>query len=210
MSTLLILGAGGHAKVVAEAALASGQATALAFLADGRTGTELGWPVLGPLHWADHSEIREQWPVAVVAIGLTIARLSWLDRLHQLGYQLPPVLHPSAVISPSASVGAGSVIFSQSVLQAECRIGRGVILNTACSIDHDVRLADGVHIAPGAHLAGNVSVGYRSWIGIGAAVIQKVRIGDDVTVGAGAAVIRDLPDGVTAVGVPARVVGTSG
>ena len=84
-------------------------------------------------------------------------------------------------------------------------IGSGAILNTGCSVDHDAQLADGVHLCPGARLAGEVHVGARSWIGVGASVIQQVRIGSDVTVGAGAAVVRDLPDGVTAVGVPARV-----
>jgi len=86
-----------------------------------------------------------------------------------------------------------------------CRSAGDAILNTGCSVDHDVQLDDGVHICPGARLAGEVQVGSRSWIGIGASVIQQVRIGSDVTVGAGAAVVRDLPDGVTAVGVPARV-----
>jgi serine acetyltransferase len=90
-------------------------------------------------------------------------------------------------------------------VQSFATIGVGAILNTGCSVDHDAQLADGVHICPGARLAGEVQVGSRSWIGIGASVIQQVRIGSDVTVGAGAAVVRNLPDGVTAVGVPARV-----
>jgi acetyltransferase-like isoleucine patch superfamily enzyme len=85
-------------------------------------------------------------------------------------------------------------------------IGTGAIFNTGCSVDHDAQLADGVHICPGARLAGAVHVGTRSWLGIGASVIQQVRIGSDVTVGAGAAVVRDLADGVTAVGVPAKVI----
>jgi acetyltransferase-like isoleucine patch superfamily enzyme len=97
------------------------------------------------------------------------------------------------------------VVFAQAAVQALASIGVGSILNTGCSVDHDAQLAGGVHICPGAHLAGEVQVGSRSWIGIGASVIQQVRIGADVTVGAGAAVVCDLPDGVTAVGVPARV-----
>ena len=86
-----------------------------------------------------------------------------------------------------------------------CPLVGDAILNTSCSIDHDVQLAHGVHVCPGARLAGEVQVGERSWIGIGASLIQQIRIGCDVTIGAGAAVISDLPDGVTAVGVPARV-----
>lgn len=205
MAPLLILGAGGHATVVAETALAAGIASDLAFLDDRPLSSVQGWPVLGPLALARSPELRQQWPQAAVAIGRAAIRLQWLQELETLGYVLPFIIHPSAVVSPSASIGAGSVLLAQAVLQAGSRLGRGVILNTACSVDHDNQLADGVHICPGAHLAGEVGVGHRSWIGIGASVIQQVRIGADVIVGAGAAVVRDLPDGVTAVGVPARL-----
>jgi len=195
MSDLLILGAGGHAKVVAETALASGYASRVTFL-DDRTHT--------PLVQALEPHIREQFPAAVVAIGHTATRLHWLEQLSALGYALPVLIHPTAWVSPSASLGPGSLVFAQAALQAQASIGMGVILNTGCSVDHDVCLADGVHVCPGARLAGEVTVGARSWIGIGACVIQQVRIGADVTIGAGAAVVHDLPDGITAVGIPAR------
>ena len=139
------------------------------------------------------------------AIGHAATRLHWQQQLFAAGYELPVLIHPSAWVSPSAQIGPGSVLFAQVVVQAQVRIGAGAILNTSCSIDHDVQLADGVHVCPGARLAGEVQVGERSWIGIGASLIQQIRIGCDVTIGAGAAVISDLPDGVTAVGVPARV-----
>jgi sugar O-acyltransferase (sialic acid O-acetyltransferase NeuD family) len=210
MTGLLILGAGGHAKVVAETALACGVASRLAFLDDRCSGSDqlppiLGWPMLGPLVEALEPETRAQFPAAMVAIGHSATRLLWLERLQAAGYALPVLIHPTAWVSPSAQLGPGSVVFSQVAVQAQATMGTGTILNTSCSVDHDAQLADGVHICPGARLAGAVQVGERSWIGIGAAVIQQVRIGADVTIGAGAAVVRDLPDGVTAVGVPARV-----
>jgi sugar O-acyltransferase (sialic acid O-acetyltransferase NeuD family) len=210
MSSLLILGAGGHARVLAETALASGRFVSVAFLDDRCTGPAqlppvLGWPVLGPLAQALESSTQQQFAAAVVAIGHAVTRLRWVDQLQAAGYPLPVVVHPTAWVSPSAQIGAGSVVFAQAVLQAQAVIGRGAILNTGCSVDHDALLGDGVHICPGARLAGEVQVGQRSWIGISASVIQQIRIGSDVTVGAGAAVVRDLPDGVTAVGVPARV-----
>ena len=96
-------------------------------------------------------------------------------------------------------------MFAEAVLQADSFVGMGSILNTGCSVDHDSQLADGVHICPGARLAGEVYVGARSWIGIGSSVIQQVRIGSDVIVGAGAAVVSDVPNQVTVVGVPARI-----
>ena len=209
MSGLLILGGGGHAKVVAETALASGHTSCIAFLDDRPLPSILGWPVLGHLDQALDPTIQAKFPAAIVAIGHSFTRLRWLAKLQTAGYRLPLLIHPSAWISPSAHVGPGSVVFAQAAVQAQAVVGIGSILNTGCSVDHDAKLSDGVHICPGARLAGEVKVGARSWIGIGSSAIQQVRIGSDVTVGAGSAVINDLPDGVTAVGVPARVVSSN-
>jgi sugar O-acyltransferase (sialic acid O-acetyltransferase NeuD family) len=214
MAGLLLLGAGGHARVVAETALSTCRFSRIAFLDDRCTGPaqlpdQLGWPVIGPSTAALDPQIRHQFPAALVAIGSATVRLHWLPRLAAAGYELPIVIHPTAWVSPSALIGIGSVVFAQAAIQAQAVIGSGAILNTGCSVDHDAQLGDGVHICPGARLAGEVQVGDRSWIGIGASVIQQIRIGADVTVGAGAAVVRDLPDGVTALGVPARVLPTA-
>ena len=213
-STLLILGAGGHGRVAAETAVVCGIATKVSFLDDRCLGEHrlppvLGWPVVGSLGQALDDGIRTQFSSAVVAIGHAAIRLHWIQQLQAIGYDLPVLKHPTAWISPSAQIGPASVVFAQAVVQAQASIGMGAILNTGCSVDHDAQLSDGVHICPGARLAGEVKVGARSWIGIGASVIQQVRIGSDVTVGAGAAVVRDLPDGVTAVGVPARVLSSN-
>lgn len=209
MTALLILGAGGHARVLAETALAQGGFSEIAFLDDRAhqqtDPTVLGWPVLGPLHRASEQSMLHSFKAALVGIGDAAKRQYCLNQLSTIGYERPRLIHPTAWVSPSASLGPGSVVFAQAAVQAQAHLGAGVILNTGCSIDHDVHLADGVHICPGARLAGEVHVGKRSWIGIGACVIQQVRIGSDVTVGAGAAVIQDLPDGITAVGVPARI-----
>ena len=211
MSGLLILGAGGHGKVVAETALASGVVSSVSFLDDRCTSLNawlpvLGWPVIGPLVLSLQAETAAQFDAAVVAIGHAATRLHWIQQLQNAGYHLPVLVHPTAWVSPSAQLGPASVVSAHAAVQAEASIGTGAILNTGCSVDHDAQLADGVHICPGARLAGEVNVGARSWIGIGASVIQQVRIGSDVTVGAGAAVVRDVPNKVTVVGVPARVV----
>lgn len=214
MVALLLLGAGGHARVVAETALAAGHFSTIAFLDDRFCGPEplpdqLGWPVIGSLAAALDPQIRQQFSAAFVAIGNASIRVRWLQILASAGYELPVVSHPTAWVSPSAQLGPGSVVFAQSSIQAQVSIASGAILNTGCSVDHDALLGIGVHVCPGAHLAGEVQVGDRSWIGIGASVIQQISIGDDVTVGAGAVVVRDLPNGVTAVGVPARVLPTA-
>ena len=211
MTRLLIIGAGGHAKVVAETAIANGLASSLAFLDDFLVSKEspaslLGWPVLGPLSLSLERTTFVQYDAAVVAIGHATTRLLWINRLQDAGYQLPSLIHPTAWVSPTAKLGSASVVLAQATVQSQALIGMGAIVNTGCSVDHDSHLAEGVHICPGARLAGGVRVGARSWIGIGASVIQQVCIGSDVTVGAGAAVVCDLPNSVTAVGVPPRVV----
>ena len=214
MTRLLILGAGGHAKVVAETAIASGFASSLAFLDDAYSSADssssfLGWPVLGSLISSLDEGFSSDFDAAVVAIGHALVRLRWIQNLQDAGYQLPVLIHPTAMVSPSSQLGPASVVFAQVAVQPHASIGTGVILNTGCSVDHDAQISDGVHICPGARVAGEVKIGDRSWIGIGASVIQQVSIGSDVTVGAGAAVIRDLPNSVTAVGVPARFVYSS-
>ena len=200
--------------MVAETALASGAASSVAFLDDRCPGLDaclsvLSWPVIGPLELALDADISSQFDAAVVAIGHAATRLHWIQQLQVAGYDLPLLVHPTAWVSPSAQIGPASVVFSQVAVQAQASIGAGAILNTGCTVDHDVQLADGVHLCPGSCLAGEVQVGFRSWIGIGASVIQQVCIGSDVTVGAGAAVVRDLPNSVTAVGVPARVLSSN-
>lgn len=208
MTSLLILGAGGHARVLAETALAQGGFSEIAFLDDDYQQADpkvLGWPVLGPLHRASEPLMLQSFQAALVGIGNAAKRLHWLDQLSTIGYERPRLIHPTACVSASASLGPGSVVLAQAAVQALAHLGTGVILNTACSIDHDVHLGDGVHICPGARIAGDVHVGARSWIGIGACVTQQVMIGVDVMVGAGAAVVQDLEDGVTAVGVPAQI-----
>lgn len=115
----------------------------------------------------------------------------------------PALIHPAAVISPSAIIGGGSLVMPGVVVNADSHTGKGVILNTTCSVDHDCKLGDFVHVSPGARLAGSVTVGSGTWIGIGASVIQNITLGNNVVVGAGAAVISNVPDNLRVAGVPA-------
>jgi sugar O-acyltransferase (sialic acid O-acetyltransferase NeuD family) len=200
---LLIIGAGGHGKVVADAAHQQGAWKNLAFLDDDPrlTGTIVGRPVLGVLQAT--AELRHEYPDAVVAIGSAELRLRLMDDLRRQGFKLPVVQHPSASISPFAALQEGCVVFAQSAINADTTLGRGCIVNTGATIDHDCAIADGVHVSPGAHLAGGVRIGRASWIGIGACVRENIVVGGQVTVGAGAAVVKDVEQGLTVVGVPA-------
>lgn len=196
----MILGGGGHGRVVADIAAALGVST-FAWLDD----DPAAGGVLGPLNRCHDAALRRDYPRAVVALGEARLRLHWLTQLQGLGFACPVLVHPTAWVSATAQLGAGTVVMPQAAVMAGARLGQGCIVNTAASVDHDCDLADGVHVCPGAHLAGAVTVGRGSWISIGASVIQGRHIGAGVTVGAGAAVVHDLADGVTAVGVPARV-----
>jgi len=196
---LLILGAGGHGCVVAEIALGLGY-TEIERLDDDPAAPN----VMGPLAHCQQPDLQKCFPEALVAIGNARLRLSWIEELQRLGFTCPALVHPRAWVSPTATLGAGTVVMPQAAVMSRARLGRGCIVNTAASIDHECVLADGVHVCPGAHLAGAVQVGTCSWIGIGSSVIQGRTVGDHVTVGAGAAVVQDLASGVTAVGVPAR------
>lgn len=131
-------------------------------------------------------------------------RIQLHERLLAAGLQPVTLAHPNAQIAPNASLGAGCQLMAGAIVNPEARLGRQCIINTKASVDHECLLADGVELAPGATLCGIVRVGCNGWIGAGATVLPRITIGRDATVGAGAVVIRDVPDGATVVGVPAR------
>lgn len=204
MGALLIAGAGGHGKVVADAALATGRWDEVVFIDDAWPGKrENGrWGISGKIE--DFLEWRVHCKDAVVALGNNRLRLTIQHRLADAGFEIASVVHPSAQISQFAQIGAGSVVFANAVVNVDTVIGEAAIINTAATIDHDCRLGMGVHVSPGVHLAGGVLVGDFSWIGIGGVVRQLISIGSDVIVAAGAVVVADVPDGITVMGVPAR------
>jgi sugar O-acyltransferase (sialic acid O-acetyltransferase NeuD family) len=203
LNGLLIIGAGGHGKVVADTALLLGWEN-VAFL-DDRAATmssPLGLPVVGTL--ADLTAHRRAFSSALVAIGDAKLRLELTDRCRRSGLEVISIVHPMAFVSKYTSIGPGSVAFAQSAINADVKVGAACIINTGATVDHDCVIGEGVHVCPGAHLAGDVRVGDRSWIGIAATIRQGITIGRDATVGAGAVVIADVADGSTVVGVPAR------
>ena len=201
---LLLLGAGGHGRVVADIAAATGW-RGIAFLDDRwpALSQNLAWPVLG--NFGDIAARAADCTAMLVTIGGNRSRLQTHRDLCERICFIPTLIHPSAVVSPHATIGAGSVVMANAVINAGARIGEAVIINTAATIDHDCCLADGVHVSPGAHLAGGVDIGEASWIGIGSAIREGIVIGADVVVGAGAAVVADIDDRLMAAGVPATV-----
>lgn len=127
-----------------------------------------------------------------------------LSREYPMKYAV--AIHPTAIIAEDVQIGEGTVVMAGAIINPGSRIGRHCIINTGAIIEHDCKIEDFVHISPGVKLAGDVRVGRMTHVGIGASVIQKIKIGQDTIIGAGAVVIRDIPDNVTAVGVPAKVI----
>ena len=205
MKKLLVIGAGGHGKVVADTAQACGTWQSIGLLDD--RFPELrqagAWKVVGT--GRDWQAYLPDDVDLLVGIGDNQTRLRLQTELVAAGYTLPVLVHPHAWVSPDAQVEAGTVIFAGGVVNAGALIGEAAIINTAATVDHDCSVGAGVHLSPGVHLGGNVTVGRCSWLGIGAVVRHGLKIGAEVMVGAGAAVVAELPDGVTAVGVPARL-----
>jgi sugar O-acyltransferase (sialic acid O-acetyltransferase NeuD family) len=203
---LAIVGASGHGKVVADAALLSGWET-VAFFDDAWPATSAvgHWPVVGTT--SDLLRRRDEFDAAIVAIGDNRARLARLEELSRAAIALATVVHPAAVVSASATVGPGTVLCAGAVLNPDARLGRGCIVNTCASVDHDCELGEGVHVSPGAHLGGGVRVGEATWIGIGAVVRHAIAIGPRVMVAAGAVVVADVGADVTVFGVPAKAAG---
>jgi sugar O-acyltransferase (sialic acid O-acetyltransferase NeuD family) len=207
----LIIGAGGHGKVVRDILSASRKYRAVGFLdADpalvGTTVAGLG--VLGSIHLLPKlsaQKIRH----AIIAIGDNRTRLSCAAAVGSYGIELINAIHPDSYVSSSATLGKNIVIAAGACVATEAKIGDSCIINTHAVVEHECELADGVHMCPGALLAGRVKVEAAAFIGLGAKVIQCLTIGSGATVGAGAVVLRDVPAGVKVVGVPARAISTA-
>lgn len=203
---IVVIGAGGHAKVCVELLQSMGEEVAYCVGGAGASGTCAGAPVLAgdehlaTLHDRGHSCV-------FVAIGNNSARERLAVTATTMGYTLVSAISPHAVVSKSARLGAGVAVMAGCVINADAEIGDLAIINTGATVDHDCRIGFATHIAPNCALAGNVVVGRRSLLGIGCDVIPGRTIGEGVVIGAGSVVVSDICDGVTAVGVPAKATG---
>lgn len=198
MARLAILGAGGHAKVVADAALSSGSFGEIFFFDDGNP-QQL---VVGSTE--DLLKAHGEFDGVVVAIGDNSVRHDKYELLRSSGVSIATVVHSSAVIAASAVLGAGCVVFAGTVVNPDARIAENSILNTRCVVDHDCILESSVHIGPNVALGGGVQLGTRSWIGIGATVKHGVSISANVLIGAGAVVVKNISEPGIYAGVPAH------
>jgi len=209
MSTqkVFVYGARGHGKVVADILLACKDTRFAGFIDDDaelQGATIFGLPVCGNGQWLQEQAGRMRVAVAL-GIGDNFARQRVAEKCLAWDAELATVVHPTASVSASAQLGPGTVVMAQAAINPDARTGSGAIVNTAASVDHEVELGDFAHVAPNAAMGGASRLGLLSLIGMGAVVVQCVGIGARSIVGAGAVVTHDIPDGVVAFGVPARI-----
>jgi sugar O-acyltransferase (sialic acid O-acetyltransferase NeuD family) len=206
-SDAVIFGASHQGKVVLEVLRAQGSYRVLGFLDDdsGKHGTVFaGSPVLGGTEWALHNAERKL--AAIVAIGRNDARVKAQEALRAGGIELLNAIHPSAVVMPGVTLGAGNLVCAGAVIITGTSLEDSVVVNTAASVDHDCVLQTGAYLAPGVHTAGCVDIGRGAFIGVGAILGPGVKIGASSIIGAGSLVLCDIPSHVLAFGSPAKVV----
>jgi sugar O-acyltransferase (sialic acid O-acetyltransferase NeuD family) len=207
MQKTVVYGASGHGKVVADILLACKDPSFAGFIDDRAElqGTHvLGFPVFGNGCWLEKEAGNTRVTVAL-GVGDNLARQRLAEKCLAWGAELATLVHPTASISPSAELGAGTVVMAQAAVNPNARIGQGAIVNTGAVVEHDVVIGEYAHVAPHATMGGASSLGDCSFLALNATVLQCVRVGSHSIVGAGAVAIRNIPDYVVAFGVPARI-----
>jgi sugar O-acyltransferase (sialic acid O-acetyltransferase NeuD family) len=201
---VVIYGASGHGKVIADIVTKSGK-TVLGFVDDNETLWDkpfCGCPVRkGSSHLFEYAK-KEDFSV-IIGIGDNHNRREIVKAMESLGASFGSAIHPSAQLGNDVNIGEGTVIMANSVINPGARVGRHCIVNTGVTIDHDCIIGDFVHLSPGAHLGGRVRVGNSSWIGLGASIINNIHIAEHTIIGAGSVVIRNVDAYTVVAGNPA-------
>lgn len=192
---MILYGASGHAKVIIDILEANG--VSIDYVVDDN-------PLIKELLGYEVRRNSGVYDEALIAIGSNEIRHRIVQSIVVGRYMT--AVHPTAVVSPRASIGCGTVVMQGAIIQSSVRMGNHCIVNTGAVVEHDCVLSDYVHVAPHATLAGNVCVGERTWIGAGSVVRQGIAIGADCVIGAGAVVIKDVPDHAVMAGVPAKLI----
>jgi sugar O-acyltransferase (sialic acid O-acetyltransferase NeuD family) len=205
---VLIVGGGGHAKVLIDMLRLRSMRILGITEAD---PTKLGTEVLGVRVIGDDKAISEHTPGNLLlvngigSVNLPRARKTVFEKFKEKGFTFATIIHPSAVVAPDVVLGEGCHIMAGAVIQPGSRIGMNTIVNTGSSVDHDCLIGDHVHISPGVTLSGGVTVGRMTHIGAGATIIQGIRTGDNCLVYAGSVVVDDVPAETQVLGVPAKI-----
>ena len=199
---LIIIGASGHGKVVADIAEQLHKYEEIVFLDDNDSLDKcMGYPVVGK-----SDRIEEYLNVVdfFVAIGNAKIRKKVMKQLQERNASIVTLIHPAAVIGCRVTIGEGTVVMAGAVINPDTQIGNGCIINTCVSVDHDCQIGDYVHVAVGAHVCGSVNIGERTWVGAGTIVKNNVKICAECMIGAGTVVVKDIDEVGVYIGTPAR------
>lgn len=206
---IIIIGAGGHAKVLIDTLLMLDEKIlGIVDEDEGKIGTEiLDIPVIGNDSLISNYSVGEIVLVnGIGSIQYMNARKNVYDKFKNGGYSFLSIIHPSAIIGRQVTLEEGVQIMAGTIIQIGSYIGSNSIINTRVTIDHDCMIGKHVHIAPGTVLSGSVEIGEEVHIGTGSAVIQNIHIGSHSTIGAGSVVVKSMPENIVAWGVPAKVI----
>lgn len=203
--TLVIIGAGGHGRVVADCAEKAGDYTKIVFL-DDRTDERkhsAHWPIIDTVdNWPSYHQDADFF----VALGNNLLRASIQQQLQTSGVNIATIVHPTAAISKHCQLGNGVVVFANAVVNIGTYIANGCIINTGATVDHDCNIEEFCHISPGVNIAGGVRVEKMSWLGIGCSIIECLTVAEYCQIGAGAVVTHNTKGGFLYLGVPAKAV----
>lgn len=203
MRNLLIIGDGGHSRVILDTV--SDKYDKIGFLINYENKDKHEKYDFFYEDDVDFEILKKLFDEVFIAIGNNKIRYKKTNIMMSMGFKIATIIHPDSYVSKTAKIGVGSFVGAKAVINANATIGRNCIINTASVIEHDAVIGDNVHISPNSSVAGTVQIGNFSWLGIGCSVINNVKIGRNVVVGAGSSIINDVPDNVLMAGVPATI-----
>ncbi|WP_298862747.1 acetyltransferase [uncultured Gimesia sp.] len=208
MNSIILLGGGGHAKVLIDLINQRNDYQITGILdPDLEVGLQIkGISVLGTD--AELSELYDQGirnvAIAVGSVQCNLLRKSLFDQSREVGFEIPALVHPRSLVSLDVKISAGVQVMAGAIIQTDSTLGEGVVINTGVQVDHDCCIGSQAFLSPGVVLSGGVTVGNNAFLGAGAVVIQGVEIGENAVVAAGAVVVQDVANGALVKGVPAR------
>lgn len=205
---IAIIGAGGQARIVCEILSYDHNMEVVAFVDNVKTVESeviMGIPVIGD-HLVLPDLLKKGIRGAIIGVGDNEIRAAHFNKLKNMGFEMVNAIHPTASIAPSARIGNGVTVAMGAIISTLAIVGDNAIINTGATVDHEDEIGDHVHIGPGCSLAGRVTVKKGTFIGIGSTVKEYLTIGENTTIGAGSVVLEDIPDNVTAVGAPAKII----